>query len=838
MTNQHLQPGALLQAGKYRIEKILGQGGFGITYLATQELLNRRVAVKEFFMRDFCSRAQDTATVTLGTDANREQMERYLAKFLKEAKVIAQLDHPGIIRIYDIFEENGTAYYVMEYIDGESLSQLVKRRGALPEQEAIEYIRSVAEALKHVHSLGINHLDVKPGNIMVRRKDGRVFLLDFGLSKQYDAEGNQTSSTPLGISHGYAPIEQYTPGGMKEFSPQTDIYALGATLYYLVTGVTPPAAGELFTHKLEGFPPAVSSALRRAIGKAMRQQREDRPATVEKFEALLPAQRQPKKKSGRRRPSKDNPKADDETTRLNPEADETPEGEGTPRRNGFGRFFQSNRKKIAFIGAGVIALAIVCGVIYTSQPSYIHKQALKAYEAGNYDTAFKKFRQAAEKGYADSQYRLGEMYANGEGTTQNDTTAIEWYTRAAEQGVPGAQNNLGEMYESGYIVPQDYAKAFELYTQAAETYGYGKAQYNLGEMYYYGRGVPKNYEEALKQYRRAAQELYPGYAPAQYKLGELYENGIGVLEDETKAAEWYAKAAKGYKKAAEQGDAEAQFDLGYMYTTGRGVAQDDDKAMEWYTQAAEQGYKPAQKVVGRAYFFGDRGMEKDLAKAEEWLMKIAEKGDAESLFEAGSEIYSCARSSMIDPTIEKEWCIKSMDLYTQAAEQGYIPAQTELATIYERGYIVPQDRLKALEWYMKAAEQGDIFSQIQIGKIYRYGSGVPTDLAEAEKWYTKAAEQGSAPAQYELAQMYYYIAGETDDSIKAQEWYAKAETWYTRAAEQGYAYAQYELGNMYQHGIGVKCDDAEARKWYRKVAEQDSDYAKYAQKRLKELKSR
>ena len=728
MTHQQLQPGALLQAGKYRIEKILGQGGFGITYLATQELLNRRVAIKEFFMRDFCSRGQDTATVTLGTDANREQMERYRAKFLKEAKVIAQLDHPNIIRIYDIFEENGTAYYVMEYIEGESLSQLVKRRGALPEQEAVACIRSVAEALKHVHSLGINHLDVKPGNIMVRRADNRVFLLDFGLSKQYDTDGNQTSSTPLGISHGYAPIEQYTPDGMKEFSPQTDIYALGATLYYLVTGNTPPPAGELFTHKLEGFPPTVSSALRRAIGRAMRQQREDRPATVEKFEALLPAQGQPKKKSGNRRPSKDNPEADDETTRLHHEADETPEGKGTPRRNGFKRFFQSNRKKIALIGAGVIALAIVCGVIYTSQPSYIYKQALKAYEAGNYDTAFKKFRQAAEKGYANSQYWLGEMYANGEGTARNDTTAIEWYTRAAEQGVPGAQNNLGEMYESGYIVPKDDAKAFELYTQAAATYGYGKAQYNLGEMYYHGRGVPKNYEEALKQYRRAAQELYPGYAPAQFRLGEMYYYSRGVPQDYAKALEWYTQAA-------EQGYAPAQCKVGEMYLNGDGVTKDLTKVMIWFTKAAEQGYVIAQKSLAAAYQYNWWGV-KDLAQAEKW--------------------------------------------YTKAAEQGDVEAQIELGEMYHYGTGVPKDLAKAEEWYTKAAETGDAEAQYRLAQMYYYGAGETDDRAKAqewypkaEKWFTKAAEQGHVYAQYTLGYMYQDGVGVPRDHAKAKEWYTK-----------------------------------------------------------------
>ena len=186
-----LAPGTTLQGGKYRIECVLGQGGFGITYLAVQDLLERRVAIKEFFMRDFCGRSEQTSEVTLGTNPNnKEMMERYLAKFLKEARTISQLNQSHIIRIYDIFRENGTAYYVMEYIEGTSLSGLVKERGALPEEEAVQYIRAVAEALAYIHQRSINHLDVKPGNIMLRRADRQVFLLDFGLSKQYDADGN------------------------------------------------------------------------------------------------------------------------------------------------------------------------------------------------------------------------------------------------------------------------------------------------------------------------------------------------------------------------------------------------------------------------------------------------------------------------------------------------------------------------------------------------------------------------------------------------------------------------------------------------------------------------
>ena len=283
--NIQLAKGSLLQNGTFRIEKVLGQGGFGITYLATQEILERKVCIKEFFMRDFCSRSESDSSVTLGTSANKELMERYLAKFVKEARTISQLEHPNIIHIHDIFKENGTAYYVMDYIEGESLSNLVKRRGALPEEEAVTYIRAVAEALKYVHARSINHLDVKPGNIMVRASDHNVFLLDFGLSKQYDAAGYQTSSTPLGISHGYAPIEQYSPEGIKTFSPQTDIYSLGATLYYLVTGLTPPSASELSDTEL--IFKNISIPIRNAIQQAMNFQRKNRPQDINAFLALL-----------------------------------------------------------------------------------------------------------------------------------------------------------------------------------------------------------------------------------------------------------------------------------------------------------------------------------------------------------------------------------------------------------------------------------------------------------------------------------------------------------------------------------------------------------------------
>lgn len=284
-----LQAGTLLQGGKYKIERVLGQGGFGITYLATQELFDRRVCIKEFFFKDYCERGAQ-GEVTSCTTNSKELVDRFLNKFIKEARTISRLDHPNIVRILDIFQENGTAYYAMEYIEGCSLADKANAQGALSEAVAVDYIKQVASALDYIHQRSINHLDVKPANIMVRQSDNKAILIDFGLSKQYDEQGGQTSTTPVGISHGYAPMEQYNAGGVSTFSPQTDIYSLGATLYKLVTGNTPPQAIEIFNEGLTGFPQSLSSNLVAAIKKTMQPKKGDRPQSIGEFTDLLGGQ--------------------------------------------------------------------------------------------------------------------------------------------------------------------------------------------------------------------------------------------------------------------------------------------------------------------------------------------------------------------------------------------------------------------------------------------------------------------------------------------------------------------------------------------------------------------
>lgn len=275
--------GTYLQDKKYKIEAVLGQGGFGITYLATQEITHERIAIKEFFFKEYCERDESTHLVTVPTAGNRDVVKQFEKKFLKEARMIRQLHHEHIVRVFDVFQENGTSYYAMEYINGQPLSDYIASKGRLTKEEALPIIETVGSALSYLHRQNINHLDIKPANIMLDGPDKRVVLIDFGVSKQYDPQsGDGTTTTPVGVSNGYSPLEQYNPGGVSSFSPQSDIYALAATLLKMLSGQTPPSAIDV-SQKGINIPDSVSPNIAQAISMAMRSVKEERPASIETF---------------------------------------------------------------------------------------------------------------------------------------------------------------------------------------------------------------------------------------------------------------------------------------------------------------------------------------------------------------------------------------------------------------------------------------------------------------------------------------------------------------------------------------------------------------------------
>ncbi len=292
-----LSPGYILHGAnhKYEILRVLGQGTFGITYLAQTRVQVEgplgqlesimQVAVKEFFMREVNGR--EGSTVTTGSDG--QLYADYCRKFRNEAQHLSQLHHPGIVRVLEAFDQNGTVYYVMENLPGGSLDARIGSKG-LPEEEAVRHARRIGEALKFMHGQKMLHLDLKPGNIMLD-KDGNAVLIDFGLSKQYTAGGDPESSTSIGAgTPGYAPIEQANYQDGKDFPVTMDIYALGGTLFKMLTGQRPPAASEILN---DGFPTSVleqhnvSPRLIDVVRKAMMPIKKDRYQHVDQLLAAL-----------------------------------------------------------------------------------------------------------------------------------------------------------------------------------------------------------------------------------------------------------------------------------------------------------------------------------------------------------------------------------------------------------------------------------------------------------------------------------------------------------------------------------------------------------------------
>ena len=291
INNQNMLRVGTILHGTYKIESYLASGGFGNTYLAKNIEFDETYAIKEFFVKGVCQRDGDSTTISVSNAENTNSFEQQREKFKKEARRLRSLSNPHIVKVYDLFEENGTAYYVMDYVDGENLSARLKRTNApLAESEVRNYLNQILDGLEAIHNEGMFHLDIKPANIMVDSHDV-VRLIDFGASKQQSTVGGATMSTGICYTNGYAPSEQMAQSYDK-FGPWTDFYALGATVYKLLTNQDPPSVSDLSEDETEdkhlALPmPNVSEEMKKLVVWMMQVNRLKRPKNVGEIRRIL-----------------------------------------------------------------------------------------------------------------------------------------------------------------------------------------------------------------------------------------------------------------------------------------------------------------------------------------------------------------------------------------------------------------------------------------------------------------------------------------------------------------------------------------------------------------------
>ena len=281
-----LPPGTIL-AGRYLTGKVLGVGGFGVTYLAFDMKLEEKCACKEYLPSGMAVRTSDRYTLSVARSENRSAYENGMAKFLNEARILARLkDVPNIVSVRDFFSENGTAYFVMQFVEGQSLKALLKSRGGkLSYEETAGCLLPVMRALRQVHAKQLLHRDISPDNISLTKR-GEPVLLDFGAARS--SAGDDTTMSVI-LKHGYAPIEQYSAHGNQ--GPWTDVYAMGATMYHCLTGMLPPNAVDRLRN--DGLVPpsalgvSLPAAAERAILTALSVRAEDRFVSMQAFAEAL-----------------------------------------------------------------------------------------------------------------------------------------------------------------------------------------------------------------------------------------------------------------------------------------------------------------------------------------------------------------------------------------------------------------------------------------------------------------------------------------------------------------------------------------------------------------------
>lgn len=288
-----LPPTATLHDGKYLVGRVLGQGGFGITYIGVDLSLNLKVAIKEYYPQTMVSRSHRTSSLVWHGPEGSKQRGR--ESFIKEARNMAKINYlPNVVQVREVFYQNETAYIIMNYVEGETLHKRILSKGTLNEEEALQLFTPVMDALAKAHKMGLIHRDISPDNIMIDN-DGMIWIMDMGAAKEMDVNQQTpgvSNSTSLVVRRGFSPFEQFTDTG--SIGPWTDVYALSATVFFALTGNTPPDALSRIEKKEIVIPSNISPAMQQVLQKGLAFFPADRYHSMEEFKnAWIEALRNP-----------------------------------------------------------------------------------------------------------------------------------------------------------------------------------------------------------------------------------------------------------------------------------------------------------------------------------------------------------------------------------------------------------------------------------------------------------------------------------------------------------------------------------------------------------------
>jgi uncharacterized protein len=772
-----------VRVGPYQVLQELGQGGMARVFLGHDPRADRQVAIKVLL------------------EAN-QAAPQYRTRFLREARALAKVEHPNVVRLFDLGEHQGTLYIALAYHARGSLGDRLSRAGPLPVEEVLRLGRGLASGISAAHAAGVLHRDLKPDNVLLG-EDGLALLTDFGLAKDLGREGQTQDLTKSGTLQGtpgyWAPEQaRGTPNGV---GPWTDVYGLGAILYAALSGRA-PFVGEgllaiLAATEYQAPPPLrsfrrdVPPALESVVLRCLEKDPQARWASAAELESALescPA-------GGSSRPL--------------PWAMISLAGAGLAL--GGSLVFaldpsSSQTRPLASPNLGssptlqvtqAPALASPAPHLAAAEEIYLRGRAEFARE--RYQEAAALFREAAEANHPAALNAMGLVLTTGQGGERDAAKAADYFGRSAELGYPRACLNLAVLYERGQGVKRDQPRARALLRRALEGDPQNvDAALNLGIMFYKGLGGPESLGEGVRLLRQAAEAKRPR---AMRYLADAYMEGRGVEANHPLGVKWLLRGAK-------LGEVECMIALAQAHQAGQGTPPNPREALRWLRKAADKGHPRAAANLGMFYEKGV-GTAQSESQAARWYSLAAERGDPLGMYHLG--VILSRRGGRKNLVLARAW-------YRKAAEKGSVGGMYRLGVVLAKGEGGPPDEANGLEWLSKAAERGHTSAMFNLGILLSNGEGIE-DRRRARGLYEKAAELGHVNAMLNFAIM--LDAGQEGPMDKA-----RALALFKRSAAGGDAKAMLVLGRKFLGGDGVALDVAKGVDWLQQAAQGNDPVAR------------